>query len=598
MTRRRLWIDIETYSPVDLKKHGVYAYAAHPEFEILMAAWSTDGKTVQVAIGDEVNTIPGLWNPEVEKVAHNAPFERICFSAHAGLPQGQFFSAEEWNDTAARAGVFGYPQSLGKLAIALGAEEKDEAGTRLINLFCKPNRKGERYGPVDKPEQWQEFVDYCAQDVYTLIDVDRRLPEMPEAEWRVYLTDQAINDRGIRVDLDLARWAVECDQANRTKAEAEMRDLLGISNAGSVQQITAALAENGLELDDLRAATVKEALGRDDLTPTARRALELRQGLALVASRKYETALGATNADGRLRGQFRYFGAHTGRWSGKGVQLQNLPKAQAAQPEAAILDLALGLGADSETLKGLVRSMFVGPFTVVDYSAIEARVLAWLAGEQWMVDAFHKGRDIYVETAERMSTPDHPLTRQQGKVAVLALGYQGGVESLRGMGADGTDAELDSLKVKYRRTVPRIVRTWSTLEQAFKRGGTAGRLEVRVDGTDRLLVLPSGRSIVYRKVSARGGRITFQSPLGPRTDTYGGRLTENATQAVSRDLLAEALVRLEERGYHTVGHVHDEVIEEGEDVAGVESALVELPAWAKGLPMAAEGFTCSRYRKG
>lgn len=602
-----LTLDVETYSDVDLTKYGVYRYVESPQFEILMAAWSLDGSDTQVAIGrEEIEAIPGLSDPAVLKVAHNAQFERICFSAFFGLPVGQYLDPEAWEDTAAIAAVAGYPRGLGALAVALGAQEKDEAGTALINWFCKPDRKGQRRLPQDHPEKWDQFVAYCAQDVDTLRDVHDLLPGWPsDLERRVFMTDQRVNDRGIKVDLEMAEACIAADEEGRARAGEELKDLLGIDNPGSVPQITAALEKTGLKLPSLRADGIKKLLASGDLTQVQTRALELRQLTALVAARKYSAALGSSSEDGRLRGQFRFFGAHTGRWSSRGVQIQNLPRVELPQTEEHILDVLLGNNPGPEVLKGLVRALFVGPFTVVDYSAIEARGLAWVAGEEWVLEAFRNKRDVYVETANRMSTPDNPMTRQHGKVAVLALGYQGGKDALRNMGATGTDEELTVLRDLYREANPKIQRLWLSMERAFVEGGTAGRL--RVDkanrGRDRHLVLPSGRSLIYRGVrvvgSGRDQRILFDDPRGHEADTYGGRLVENAVQAICRDVLAAALVSLDEAGYEVVGHVHDEVIVDGEaPVDEISSIMCRLPGWARGLPLDAEGFVTQRYRKG
>lgn len=602
-----LYIDIETYSDVDLLKYGVYRYAESPAFEILMAAWSLDGSETRVAVGrEEIEAVPGLRDPSVLKVAHNAQFERVCFSAFFGLPAGQYLDPEEWEDTAALAAVAGYPRGLGALAVALGAQEKDEAGTALINWFCKPDRKGQRRLPQDHPEKWDQFVAYCAQDVDTLRDVHRLLPGWPsDLERRVFMVDQRVNDRGIKVDLEMAEACIAADEEGRARAGEELKDLLGIDNPGSVPQITAALEKTGLKLPSLRADGIKKLLASGELTQVQTRALELRQLTALVAARKYAAALGSSSADGRLRGQFRFFGAHTGRWSSRGVQIQNLPRAELAQTEEHILDVLLGNNPGPEVLKGLVRALFVGPFTVVDYSAIEARGLAWVAGEEWVLEAFRNKRDIYVETANRMSTPSNPMTRQHGKVAVLALGYQGGKDALRNMGATGTDEELTVLRDLYREANPRIQRLWFSMERAFVEGGTAGRLRVQKAnrGRDRHLILPSGRALIYRGVrvagSGRDQRILFNDPRGHDADTYGGRLVENAVQAICRDVLAQALVSLDDAGYEVVGHVHDEVIVDGEaPVDEVASVMCKMPGWARGLPLDAEGFTTQRYRKG
>ncbi len=596
-----IWVDIETRSRVDLRNTTPYRYAEDSEFNILMAGWSTDGTAVHMALGEEqVRSIPGLRDPDVLKVAHNAAFERVCFSRFFGLPLGTYLPPEEWHDTQAIAGELGYPQKLEKLAPALGAEEKDAAGTRLINLFCKPNRSGEFNQPEDYPVEWLDFVAYCEQDVHTLIDVDRQLGRWnTETERQVYLADQRINDRGIRIDVELAHRARDAAEDNRMVQELELSELTGVINPGSTGQLLKWLQDSGLLIGNLQAETVAAKLA-GELGPDQRRVLELRQELALIASKKFSTALESVSTDDRLRGSFRFFGAHTGRWAGRGTQLHNLPRAQLADEtatDAAILDLQLGAGGDAYTLKALVRALFVGPFGVVDYAAIEARILAWLAGEDWALAAFRAGRDIYAETAERMGG----LSRAQGKVAVLALGYNGGRGSLRAMGYGGKDGDetLDALVQQWRRANPAITRLWKTMEVAFRMGGPVGpRLTIERDGTDRYMRLPSGRALGYHGCEF-GRRTTFSDPKrGVPADTYGGRLVENATQAVARDVLAEALVRLDHKGYEVVGHVHDEIIVEDTEVGSVRDIMTEAPSWAAGLPIDGEGFVCRRYRKG
>lgn len=622
---RELFIDIETYSDVDLKKNSVYRYTESPVFEIMMAAWAEDDGPVQLALGaEEIAAIPGLFDDRVEKVAHNAAFERVCFSvlsravlagelgfsAREALRRFGYLDPEQWTDTAALAAEWGYPRKLEHLAAVLGGEQKDTAGTHLINFFCKPDRNGNRRRPEDHPEKWQQFKDYCVQDVETLRDVRRKMGGWPtETERAVYMADQRINDRGIPVDVELAAHAVDMAAVNAVGQKAEVIELTGVENPNSNPQMLGWLQEQGVAVANLQAATV-EALLAGELDPTVRRVLELRQELALVASKKFSAAISRTSSDGRLRGAFQFAGAHTGRWAGRGVQLQNLPREKLdteLDTLAAILDLKLGFDTDARTLKALVRAMFTGPFTVVDYAAIEARVVAWLAGEQWALDAFALGRDIYVETAERMGG----LTRSEGKVAVLALGYNGGVNSLRVMGAQGSDEKLQFLVTQWREANPAIVNLWREMGDSFRFGGPVGEhLYIEKDGADRLVRLPSGRAVVYRGLKARwvhkwGKRvqvISFASTKAPglREDTYGGKLTENITQAVARDVLADALLRLEARGYEAVGHVHDEILVLGADASSVErvkAVMVEPSPWAAGLPIAAEGFTCARYRK-
>lgn len=747
------YIDLETFSDIDIRKSNAYRYTESDQFQILMAAYAIGDDPVQVVFGPDVFDIPGLWDPSVEKIAHHASFERICFSRvnrdhavemgqfHPDDLEGLYLPPEHWTDTQALAALAGYPQKLEQLAHALGGEQKDSAGTLLINWFCKPDRKGNRRMPEDHPEKWAQFVEYCRQDVVTLRDVHKKLPTWPtEHERQVYLTDQRINDRGIQVDTVMAQAAIDAQEDNKLGQFREMQEITGLENPNSNVQLLGWLKGQGVAVENLQAATVTTLL-KGDLPEPVERALELRQELALVAAKKYQAALDRVNADGRLRGSFAYHGAHTGRWAGRGVQLQNLPSASLAEKDApgevvdrtiaaAVLDLYLGYGADAKTLKALVRPMFTGPFTVVDYSAIEARVVAWLAGEEWALQAFRDGRDIYVETAERMgqgftrkdgkvaciaagslvlteeglvpieevrpgvrvwdgvewvaqdgpvykgekhvieyggltATEDHlvwiegepepvpfgvaaacgarleqtgagrvgapeGVAVHRGTVAVydlvnagprhrftvsgvlvhncLALGYNGGIGSLQAMGAEGSDEKLQYLVTQWRNANPAIVQFWADMQRAFRNGGEAGRIRVEKDGRDRRVILPSGRSMVYHDVRERWvekwgqqvKQLSFQDPKPPylRVDTYGGRLTENVTQAVARDVLAGALVSLDRAGYDVVGHVHDEVLVQGtypvEEIAGV---LNDLPDWAEGLPIDAAGYTCPRYRK-
>jgi DNA polymerase bacteriophage-type len=611
--RVTLWIDIETRSRTDLKKLGVYRYSEDHDFSILMAGWSTGGRA-QVAVGHEaILHIPGLLDPEVLKVAHNAQFERVCL----GTLAESLLDPEQWDDTAALAAEWGYPTGLADVAKALGAEDKDSAGKRLVKLFTMPNRDGTWNTAETHPDEWLDFIAYCAQDVDTLVDVHARLGSWPTAtEKQVWVADQRINDRGMGIDLELCKFAAEAVEANKVTNKAEFTRLTGVENPNSGPQVKAWADLVGLDLPDLTADTVQALIDDPETHPDHVQVLELRQDLALAAGGKFTAALQVASPDSRIRGGFRFFGAHTGRWTGQRVQPQNLPRATVDDPEAAILDLKMGLGADPHTLKALVRSMFVGPFTVVDYAAIEARVLAWVAGEEWALQAFRDGRDIYVETAERMSTPGNTLTRFQGKVAVLALGYNGSVGSLRAMGADGTDEELMRLVSFWRKANSRIVRMWDQVGDAVDAGGPvgAGLVHITRNGTDMQIHLPSGRAISYhgvrwkrysvvdpktkKRVAKQGWVYSDPKRGGHQIGTYGGRLVENITQAIARDILAEALVRLEAAGYRTVGHVHDEVIVESEDLEGVSRLVTENPSWADGLPLDGEGFTTHRYRKG
>ena len=605
------YLDFETYSTVDLRGANVYSYSEDADFEILMMGYAFNDLPVQVAVGaaeifDVLKRVPETD----EWVAHNAMFERIVLSAALNYSPGDYIQPERFIDTRAIAAEKGYPQSLDMLAQALGGEQKDSAGTRLINLFCMPDRFGKRVTGEQKPAEWAQFIEYCRQDVETLRDVHKRLGDFPTPiEREVYNVDQKINDLGMAVDLELVHAAVEASSENEFANAARVRELTGVENPNSNPQMIKWVRGQGLKMDSLRAELVEDMLKRDDLTSVQREVLELRQSLALVASKKYTAILKNVSSDGRLRGGFQFFGAHTGRWSGRGVQPHNFPRAALESPvatEAAILDLKLGLGADDFTLKALVRPTFTGPMVVNDYAAIEARVLAWLAGETWALQAFNDGRDIYVETANRMGPG---MTRTHGKVAVLALGYNGGVASLRAMGAEGTDGALKRIVNQWRGTNSNITALWSEMQDAFRLGGPVGNfITVEVDGDSRLIRLPSGRAIYYHDcqfnwVETQYGpkrESSFRDPKaarGFRTRTYGGRLIENVTQAVARDILAEALVRLDAEGYDIIGHVHDEVLVLGGDIQGVSEVMVEAPPWATGLPLGSAGFTTYRYRK-
>lgn len=429
-----LWLDIETYSPVDLAKAGVYKYTEHPEWRILMCSWAQDDGPVRRAEGHEaILAIPGLFDDRVLKIAHNASFERINLSrlkCRGKRGRGKFLPPEQFFDTAALARAWGLPASLKDFALAMGAEEKDEAGTRLINLFSKPGRKGERVTKEERPDDWAAFGAYCDQDVETMRDAAKRLGlGFPRGERAVYEADQRINDRGVRVDIELARAAERCFKDNRAEALKEIEKIAGVDNGNSVAQLRTWLRGWGVDTEDLRKDTVKELLA-EELPDDVRRVLTLRQECAVSAAAKFTAAVRATNDDdGRLRGTMQYFGASTGRFAGRLIQFQNLARDgfktagggyDTAAEEAAVGRLLEGGSVPSPELKKLIRPLLMGPFVVCDYSSIEPRVLAWLAGEQWMLDAFNNNEDIYVATAERMGGVEHGFDRQKGKVATLA----------------------------------------------------------------------------------------------------------------------------------------------------------------------------------
>lgn len=613
-----LFLDLETYCELNLKDVGAYRYAAHPSFEITLMSYSFNGKPATVLEGEDdiAEMLLDVAHPDITKVAHNAQFDRVALSSlgrrRNKLEGDGFYPPSQWHDTMAEAAAGGYPRKLDMLAKRLRTTPKDSAGTHLINYFAKPY-KGRRRTKADDPDRWAQFVEYARQDTDTLVEIYHKLDRLNDREHAIWVLDQEINDRGIRVDMPLARWAEEQHEINSERASAKLSKILDVDNANSVHQVKAGLESIGLKLKNLQSATVEETLERDDLTKDQRTALELRQEISLSAAKKYTAAISMSNDDHRFRGGFSYHGAITGRWSGRGIQLQNLPRAEIKYPEAAVLDSKLGLGASAYTLKAMVRPMLLGPFVVSDFAAIEARVLAWIAGEQWALEAFRNGRDIYVETAQRMGG----LSRQQGKVAVLALGYAGGVKSLRSMGAQGTDEELDQIKSTWRKANRNIARIWKELDEAFTEGsGTvgSGRVAISKKGKDRYIHLPSGRALVYRNVRRAKVKKTwpdgetsivnalhFQGDYGP-VQTYGGKLAENVTQAIARDLLADSMLDLDRRGMRIVGHVHDEIIIEDPDheveVEEVERLMSKPPKWAKDLPLGAEGFRTFRYRKG
>lgn len=645
-----LWIDIETYSPVDLAKAGVYKYTEHPEWRILMCSWAQNDGPVRRAEGHEaILAIPGLFDDRVLKIAHNASFERINLSRLRGgrgfLPPEQFF------DTAALARAWGLPASLKDFALAMGAEEKDEAGTRLINLFSKPGRKGARVTAEERPDDWAAFGAYCDQDVETMRDAAKRLGlGFPRGERKVYEVDQLINDRGVRVDLALARAAERCFKDNRAEALERIGEIAGVDNGNSVAQLRTWLRGRGVDTEDLRKGTVEELL-EEDLPDDVRQVLTLRQECAVSAAAKFTAAKRAACNDGRLRGTMQYFGASTGRFAGRLIQFQNLARDGFKKPgpdggydtqaEGRAVDRLLSGGsAPSPELKKLIRPLLMGPFVVCDYSSIEPRVLAWLAGEQWMLDAFHNSEDIYVATADKLGGPERGFDRQHGKVMVLSCGYRGGVGAALKMGGrkimpKGTPEnilrkELQAIINNWRDKSPAIRRFWAQLERIINTGGgvDTGLVNIEVKGQDRYVWLPSGRPIVYRGLTRRWKQPLDAdgAPLGPARlvphvlntgadrarvpykPLHGGIITENIVQAVARDILVQALRNLEEAGWPVVTHIHDEVVCEipadkrgldGEAlVAEVSEIMCRPPAWADDdLVIKAAGYTCQRYHK-
>lgn len=432
-----LHLDIETYSTVGLKKNTVYRYVEDEDWMILICSWCIGQGEIHTAYGhEEISGIPGLFDPNVKKIAHNSDFERINFSALKGLPVGTYINPEEYIDTAVLASLWGYPRSLKGFCKVVGGEAKDEAGGRLINMFSVPNRKGSRTLPEERPADWDAYVEYNRQDVVSMRDNIYRLGKgFPSAEeYEAWITATRINDRGIKIDTALAGAAHRQYEANKKRDLARVKEITGLDNPNSVQQFKGWLAERGFEMESIDKAHVAELLERDDLPDEVREAVERKQLAALSAATKYVIAQGSTNSDGRLRGTIKYSNANTGRMTGVTLSIQNLPRDHFTNAEgehdtsaeqAAIDKLLAGVHVGSEDLKKLVRPLLVGPFTVSDYSAIEARLTAWAAGEDSVLESFRKGEDIYVATAERMGGVKAGFDRQRGKSATLGCIAEG-----------------------------------------------------------------------------------------------------------------------------------------------------------------------------
>lgn len=638
-----LHLDIETYSTVDLKKNTVYHYVEDEHWMILICSWCVGQGDIHTAYGhEEISGIPGLFDPTVKKIAHNSDFERINFSALKGLPVGTYIDPEEYIDTAVLASLWGYPRSLKGFCKVVGGEAKDEAGGRLINMFSVPNRKGGRTLPEERPADWGAYVEYNRQDVISMRDNIYRLGKgFPSAEeYEAWITATRINDRGIKIDTALAGAAHRQYEANKKKDLARVKEITGLANPNSVQQFKGWLANQGFGMESIDKAHVAELLERDDLPDEVREAVERKQLAALSAATKYVIAQGSTNSDGRLRGTIKYSNANTGRMTGVTLSIQNLPRDHFTDTEgehdteaeqAAIDKLLAGVHVGSEDLKKLVRPLLMGPFTVSDYSAIEARLTAWAAGEDSVLESFRNGEDIYVATAERMGGAKAGFDRQRGKSATLGCGFGGGAGALLNLGGakiypKGTPDDviwegLTSLVETWRTAHPHIVSWWKQVHTAFDKGGPASRripVDVEIVGNDRYVWLPSGRALVYHNCrreyvqpkDRNGKPLPYRrrawvcdAVIGDGTQRRivgGPTQVENIIQAIGRDLLTHALVNVERAGFRTVTHVHDEIVTEttgGLTVERLSSLMCDLPDWAEGLPVEAAGYTTQRYRK-
>lgn len=657
---RVLFCDTETFSSADIKKAGAFKYMESDDFEILLLPYAWNDEPVRVLdltdpFGhDELpDIIAGLQDPDTIKVAHNSAFERAAYQRAFGFYQ----PPEEWVDTMILAAYNGLPMSLDAAGAALQLEQqKLKEGTALISYFCKPckptiaNGGRTRNRCEHAPERWERFKEYAARDVETMRLIYKRLNSYPvtDFERRVWALDARINERGVQIDRELARAAIDVDTAFKVEHMKEMTRLTGLDNPNSVSQLRDWLAAVGVSCESLDKATVAD-LRKSVTDPTTRRVLELRQLLGKTSTKKYEAMVNAAGAGHRVRGITQYYGAgRTGRWAGRLVQLQNLPQNHldgigTVREIVRARDLdTLELVYDSvpDVLSQLIRTAFVAKpghtFLVSDYAAIEARVIAYLAGEKWRLDVFAQGGDIYCSSASQMfkvPVVKHGINghlRQKGKVAELACGYGGGVAALKAFGADKmglTEEEMQQIVTQWRAASPAIPRLWSDVERAAKRalenpGRTyhvsrpdgSGSLNSRVVSyrrdTDALrCLLPSGRILTYwgARIEDHNGRpsVMFMGQnqttrKWEKTETWGGKLVENIVQAFARDCLAVAMVRLEEAGFPIVFHVHDEVVIEAPDGSHWQDAadIMGQPIdWAPGLLLRGDGYETKFYMK-
>ena len=640
---RTLSIDIESYSDVDLSKCGVYKYASSPAFEILLFGYAVDGGDVQVvdlACGEQIpdEIISALSDASVTKWAFNAMFERVCLSNFLG----EWLEPEGWHCTMVWAATLGLPLSLESAGAALGLEkQKLTEGKDLIRYFCVPCKPTKTNGgrirnrPEHDPEKWERFKAYNLRDVETEMQIQKRLSNfpVPDAIWEEYHLDQEINDRGIGVDMELVSQAIAIDARSRERLTIAMRELTELKNPNSVQQMKQWLADHGLETDTLGKKAVAE------LVKTApeplREVLSLRQQLAKSSVKKYTAMENAVCADSRAHGMFQFYGANrTGRFSGRLIQLQNLPQnhipdlvqARALVRSGNYEALSLLYEDIPDTLSQLIRTAFVPQdgrkFIVADFSAIEARVIAWFAGERWRLKVFEDGGDIYCASASQMfhvPVEKHGINghlRQKGKIAELALGYGGSVGALKSMGAlemGLAEEELQPLVDAWRGSNPMITQFWWDVDRAvkdcIKQRVPTETHGLRFDYRSAMLfiTLPSGRRLAYVKPrigeSQFGGESVTYMGVGStkkweRLESYGPKFVENIVQGTARDILCYALRNL--RNCAIVAHVHDEVIIEADrrmSVAAVCEQMGRTPPWAKGLKLRADGYECEFYQK-
>lgn len=644
-----LAIDIETYSSTDLIKSGVYKYVEAPDFQILMIAYSIDFAPVETVDLTKEEMPPRLMgaiiSSRVKKTAYNANFERTCLA--------KFFDVElppeQWECTMVKSSMLGLPLSLDMVAKVLKLpEQKDAAGKALIKYFsmpCKPTKaNGERTRnmPEHSPEKWGQFKEYCRQDVKTELAIREKIKffEIPEEEKKLWCLDQRINDEGVLLDKVFMNQAITMSAMNTAKLSEEAVRLTGLDNPNSAAQLKTWLSEEtGEYVNSLTKAAIPEILKSTDCEIVTR-VLEIRQEMSKTSVKKYEAMRKGICADDRVRGLLQFYGANrTGRWAGRLVQVQNLPQNHLVDLELARESVKSGdlelvemlFGNVPDTLSQLIRTAFVAPegyrFIVADFSAIEARVIAWLAGEKWRLDVFNTHGKIYEASAAQMFkvplesvTKGSPL-RQKGKVSELALGYQGGPGALISMGAlkmGLSEEELPKLVAMWRNANKAIVRLWQVVEEAAIVAVTTGEpvqimhgIRFNVERGILFIKLPSGRRLSYLSPAMKPGKfgkevLTYQG-MDQTTkqwkvqDTYGGKLVENLTQAIARDCLAVAMLRVADADYKIVMSVHDEIVIETKDDAGsleeVNKIMSTPIPWAKGLPLTADSYETKFYKK-
>ena len=647
-----LAIDLETRSEIDLTKCGVHRYVEGKKHKILLFCYQFEGDSdvtmIDMATGEQLppEVLSAIDDPEIIKTAWNAQFERTVIGHYLG----RVLSPDSWQCTMVWAAGLSLPLSLKLAAQVLRVEQqKDRAGDALIKKFSVPQKPSKSNGfkewiePEDAPEDWDRFKEYCKQDVRTEVSIREKLMSfpLPDREWDYYHMDQRINDRGVMIDTELVHQAIACDLMLSEAMANRAYELTGLENPNSVSQLKGWLEERGIEIESLGkkdvAAMIKE-IDKGGLDQEALDMLKLRLQMAKSSVKKYQAAERYTCEDGRARGLFQFYGANrTGRFSGRGIQLQNLPQNHISTLDEARELVRMGefqmvehiYGNTPDILSQLIRTMLIpkpgSEFIVADFSAIEARVLAWEAGEDWRLEAFRNGADIYCASASQMfgvPVVKHGVNgelRQKGKVAELACGYQGGAGALISMGALDMglkESELPDIIDSWREANPHIVSFWWDVEKAATdcvqthEDQKAGKLKFQFYSGTLWIVLPSGRRLAYLKPRLQPNRfgrmaLTFEGTdtgnKWSRGESYGGKLCENCTQAIARDILTEAMWRMEKAGLNIVGHVHDEVIIEApKDSISVEKVcriMSENPAWCADLPLNAAGYRGDYYFK-